>query len=401
MRILGYELKKIFNWKLLLFMVVFTGLFYNMFLSFYLTKYYPSGHPSAEDYEIGKMLVTKYGPTLDQAELQDFIHTDCQKNRQEMNDRIRKSKVFQDAKVMTLEQFEALNNDDNPNSNSLGNKLRDTLFAEDNSYGTMNKPLPAYMYQEMGSQIENYQTPSATWLKANLSVFPADEQKFAKQTAAWEDAHGASTLPDFPILDSWSEGILRFLPTLLILNLMILISPVLIREKRSGVRDIAYTCKKGRPLLRTQFAAAMAAAILTELVLLGGFLLIYCFGAHHDDLLFLDCRISSIHGLIYGCNLKFWQFILVNCVLMFLSAFSFALLSFALSRVLKNYVAILAVQIPVAFLGSRFLQWIFSNALNKFIAEPQWIVLCVAILLLPLLFCVLLIHREQRINLLD
>ncbi|MCH4239204.1 MAG: hypothetical protein LKF71_02925, partial [Oscillospiraceae bacterium] len=231
--------------------------------------------------------------------------------------------------------------------------------------------------------------------------FAPDEQKFAKQTAAWEDAHGISTLPSCQIMDCWSTAILHFLPTLLILNLMILISPVLIREKRSGVRDIAYTCKKGRPLLRTQFAAAMAAAILTELVLLGGFLLVYCFGAHHDDLLFLDCRISSIHGLIYGCNLKFWQFILVNCVLMFLSAFSFALLSFALSRVLKNYVAILAVQIPVAFLGSRFLQWIFSNALNKFIAEPQWIALCVVILLLPLLFCGLLIHREQRINLLD
>lgn len=245
------------------------------------------------------------------------------------------------------------------------------------------------------------ETTPAEWLKANLPHLAPDEQKIAKQTAAWEDAHGASTLPDFPVLNTWSDGIQKDLPILFMLDLMILISPVLIRERRSGVRDIAYTCQKGRPLLRTQFVAAIAAASLTELVLLGGFLLIYCFGAHHDDLLFLNCRISSIHGTIFGCNLKFWQFILVNCVLMFLCAFSFALLSFALSRIVKNYITILAVQIPVAFLGSRFLQWIFSNALNKFIAQPQWITLCVVILLLPLLFCVLLIHREQRMDLLD
>lgn len=99
MRIFGYELKKIFNWKLMLVLVIFTGLFYNMFLDFYLGKNYLNGHPGSEDYEIGKMLVTKYGTTLDKAELQDFIRTGCQKNRQEINSRILKSKVFQDAKV--------------------------------------------------------------------------------------------------------------------------------------------------------------------------------------------------------------------------------------------------------------------------------------------------------------
>ncbi|MCH4239580.1 MAG: hypothetical protein LKF71_04860 [Oscillospiraceae bacterium] len=400
MHILGYELKKIFNWKLLLFMVAFTGLFCNMFLNFDLDY---QGHPPIEDYEIGKIMVNKYGPTLDQAELQDFIHTDYQKARQEINSRIAKSKAFQDAKVSTLKQYEVLDNQASTTDEQWKQKqkLFDALYAVDNNSSKMDKPLPIYMYQEMRNRTEDFKISSADWLKANLPRFAPDEQKFAKQTAAWEDAHGASTLPDFPILNSWSDEIQKYLPSLLILNLMILISPVLIREHRSGVRDIAYTCKKGRPLLRTQFAAAMIAAILTELVLLGGFLLVYCFGAHHDDLLFLDCRISSIHGLIYGCNLKFWQFILVNCVLMFLCAFSFALLSFALSRVLKNYVAILAVQIPVAFLGSKFLNWIMENALTEFIAQPQWIVLCVAILLLPLLFCVLLIHREQRINLLD
>ncbi|MCH4239579.1 MAG: hypothetical protein LKF71_04855, partial [Oscillospiraceae bacterium] len=93
MRIFGYELKKILNWKILLVLVLFTALFYFMFLNSDLMKYYPNGHPAAEDYEIGKMLVTKYGTTLDKAELQDFIRTGCQKTRQEMDSRIAKSKV--------------------------------------------------------------------------------------------------------------------------------------------------------------------------------------------------------------------------------------------------------------------------------------------------------------------
>ena len=124
-----------------------------------------------------------------------------------------------------MEQFEDLEakadtKDATDAQNKLYLKLWHALFVEDNIRADTdaNEPLPAYMYQETGRWIETMETTPAEWLKANLPHLAPDEQKIAKQTAAWEDAHGASTLPDFPVLNTWSDGIQKDLPILFMLE---------------------------------------------------------------------------------------------------------------------------------------------------------------------------------------
>ena len=63
MRIVLYEMKKIWNIKLLLVIALLCALFYSIFMEFSI-KYFPNGHPATEEIAYSIEMAQRYGPTL-------------------------------------------------------------------------------------------------------------------------------------------------------------------------------------------------------------------------------------------------------------------------------------------------------------------------------------------------
>jgi hypothetical protein len=71
-KIVFYEMKKIWSLKIVVMLAFLCGLFYVAFLSFYI-DYYPNGHPHTENVALCAALTERYGTTLEPEELEEYV----------------------------------------------------------------------------------------------------------------------------------------------------------------------------------------------------------------------------------------------------------------------------------------------------------------------------------------
>ena len=394
MRIFRNELQKLLNWKLLLLLTVFTGLFYYMFLNFNLINFYPNGHPTAESLEIGKRMLEKYGLTIDAQEREEFETVDYPAIKQEANRKLAGIKEFREAKITTVDELDALSEKTDDASKELTHKLLDTLFVPA-SY----PPDPHYMYQHARDfTIPSFHDmeASAEYRISNTPAGAARERIEALEKRAASE--GLPVLPDWPVLEIWLE-MAQDLSVILLFTVAVLISPYLVHERRSGVRRLAYTCRKGRSLFATQFGASLVIAALAEAVQFAVFILLFLTGPHRADLLFLDCDVSYGRGLWW--DMTFGQYMIWTSVILFVLAFGFAMLSFAVSKLCKNYIAVLAAQIPLLFLAGKLSGRIIGTLFS--VNRPLYfdLLVCATCVLLPLTVCLFLNLREKTADVLS
>lgn len=397
MRIFRNELKKLLNWKLLLLLAVFTGLFYYMFLNFNLIDCYPNGHPATESLEIGKRMLGKYGPIIDAEEQKEFETVDYPAIKQEANRELAGIKEFREARITTVDELDALDEKTDGASKELADKLHDAL----NKLAPPDylHPDPHYMYQHA----RDFTIPSFHDIEASaqyrISNTPAGA---ARERIEELEKHAASegipAFPDWPVMIIWIE-MAQDLSVILLFTVAILISPYLVHERRSGVRGLAYACRKGRPLFATQFGASLVIAALAEAVQFAVFIPLFLIGPHRVDLLFLGCDVSYERGLWW--DMTFGQYMVWTSVIMFVLAFGFAMLSFAVSKLCKNYIAVLAAQIPLLFLAGKLSGRIIGTLFS--VNRPPYFdpLVCAACVLLPLAVCLFLNHREKTADILS
>ena len=104
MRILKYELKKIWHPGVLVVLAILGVVFGYLFLEMPL-KYFPNGHPMKEQYEQMKQWTKKYGTTLEENE-----YKDAQKEVQELIARadtmIKKEERFSKEGITTYKRLD-------------------------------------------------------------------------------------------------------------------------------------------------------------------------------------------------------------------------------------------------------------------------------------------------------
>ena len=401
MGIFKNELKKLLNWKLLLILVLFSGLFYYMFFRVDLNDY-PAGHPSAESLELAKMALKKYGLRIDEAEQKKIKTVDYPAIKQAADQELAGIKAFRDAKITTVDEYEALDEKQKKDGDeSLSNKWCDLFDALDETIPDKYPPSPDayYMYQAARDSIPILKNEEAD-LKDDIakpSVGAAQERTHDIEARAISEGIPAiSNIMNGP-LPTWGS-MMQSLNVLLLFTVAILISPYLVRDRRSGVRDIAYASRKGRPIIATQFGAALVVAVLAEAVQFAVFLVLFCTGPHRADLLFLNCDVS--YDLKTWWDMTFGQYMVLDCAALFLFAFGYAMVSFAVSKFCKNYVTVIAVQVPLLFLALKLDGRIFGVLFN--IYRPKYFepVVCCMCVLVPLALCLFLVHREKTADIL-
>lgn len=413
MQIFWNELRKILNWRMLVILLVFTGLYYNLAMKNSLA------YSAADLAEIqtGQAMLQKYGTSMDSAEQDDFENTIFKDMKQKVNQQIAGMKAFQDAHIKNVDELEALAKKGGSESAALYNSLGKTVSE------TENNPSPYDVYENARSMIGNF--------KSKTIHAATEPQAYKGSDAASVKEREQAGRTSFSVLPSCVEGSLKTLVyslfVLLVFSVVILITPYLVRERRSGVRTLAYTSKKGRALFRTQFAAALAAAVLVAAVQFAVLLFLLCTGQHRVDFVFRDCLISNTifdQGFLWW-DLTLGQSMLLNCLLVFAFVIGFAVFSFVISKLCRNYVAAVAVQIPAVLLCFKIgdvvftdLFWVVKSGMmnlslfNLFglnyeqlqrmasgfqYAEAE---LCAACLLVPLLVCLFLNHREKKTDIL-
>lgn len=382
MNIVLYEMKKIWNLKLLLIIVTLCALFFFLFMDFYIV-YYPNGHPETEAVNYATQMIDQYGLSLDRKEYDEFIKKEEADIYSKIETYIKTNSIFSDAKIYTFEDFEKVYEKESPTQ--LEAHAIESLLSEESDY-------ILYKLQTLQSIESSYDVDFNEFLNEKEQL-RLDKLQYA------EKYHNIMSIGTF----SNTVMYLTYFSRLAILAVLLFVAPLVISDRIKNLHLLQYTSKSGRKVFNHQFAAVILSAFLLTTVLLLVFGTIY--SINETSQFWNNRLISFMNPGVFWFDISYGQYIVLFVIFLYLLCLGTASIVFVLSRYSQNIITLILKLIPavVAFWtlcsGVFFNTFSSSNTLYKltkiFGIEP---IICSCILMMGFIASFYIMKRERKID---
>lgn len=374
MNIIFHEIKKLLNWKILLLLLVVNFLLYYFLIDFDI-QYFPNGRPALDSYRIGLEMLEKYGPEMDDEEIADFRETyflEIQRADEFLQNR-------EDAKEVGITTYEEFQESD-PFEEPLKGEFRSKIMHDE-------KVDLFWELQERQRIIEFHEVKDVV-LQYEFSNYPARQKNHI------------STLLEKNHFDVYPEvsfqnylSIIRNIAVTILISVVLLISPIFIRDKSLRMLDLQYTAKIGRGIFKKKVIAAFISVFLVMTVLLAIYLGIY---SQNNPEPFFNVHINSFIGLDFWYDLTFLQYIILNVIAIYTIGFLLTLIALFVSNIVPSYVALVGVQVPVIFiLLTVGLRYLLEQIIDLYL--PIWLVpMCYIVLLIATVTMVIAMWKKEK-----
>lgn len=356
MKLLSFEMKKIWS-PLIIAVLLVLGIVYGyLFLSFSLTNF-PHGHPMIEQYDLIKSWTARYGTTMDVGERLD-AEQGLSSLYSEAKEYILSDVRFSAAKIYNYDDYTAFyleaNTAVDPTPADL--TIANLLYTEEFNY-------IGYRIDTVTSALIAYDIRNESLLNARYDTL--EEQQRIENLVNNEMTNGIMAYEAVGNLDEYS----RWCSIFLILSVTVLISPTLVRDRLNSIQSLQWSSKTGRCVLRRQFGAVIISAIIlivVELVIMVG--LYSMLGTKY----FWNSPLTSFfYGNKYWFDMSYGQYILLKIAFAVTIALGAVGIMFCLSRHSANYISLLMKLIPafalLAVIGNSVVCALFQfgNSLYK------------------------------------
>lgn len=385
MKIVLYEMKKIWNIKLLSMITILCALFFFMFMSFYI-KYFPNGHPATEEIDYSIQMTRQYGRTLEPEEYEEFIVKNKEEVSAQIETYIKNNDIFSAAGIYSFADYEKVYEKDNPTQLEM-NAL--------NGLSGKESGFLLYKIQTLDSIEERY----LARLDDNLN------EKEQMRLTEIQYAEKYNNIMSEQLFDNTVMYSIYF-AILAVLSVLLFLAPLITTDRSRNLHLLQYTSKNGRKTFNYQFAAVILSAFLLTTALLFIFGLIY---STNGTMLFMDNGLISFLNsfLIFWLDITYRQYITLYIIFLYILCLGTAGIAFILSRYSQNLIALILKLIPVTAalwvlcFSIFYNMFTSSNPLYKqtkiFGIEP---VVCSLILIAGLVASFYTVHRERKIDIL-
>ncbi|BAQ10148.1 ABC transporter permease [Sporosarcina sp. FSL W7-1349] len=346
MRILWNEMKKILTWKAMLLLFLVNSVLYFLLIEFHI-EHFPNGRPALDSYRLGVEMIEKYGTDMDAEEIIDFKN-EYDARVEEADQYLQARQEFVEAGLDTYDKL--INHDwDNQEQSDLQNRIfheeQVDLFWE---------------LQDRRRLVEFHESKDV--IPDNLSS--EQIQRMEKLFAA-----GKFQVYTEIVMENFRTFIGNVAIAILF-SVVLVISPVILKDRMRQIVPLQYTTKKGRNLYRTKIVAGLLSAFLVITGLLAVYFGIYSL---NNTSPFFDVRVNTFIGPESWYDPTFFQYIVLCAAAIYAIGLISALLAMASSTVVPNFVSLIGVQIPIIagmlIVGLKpMLHFIIA------ILYPQWLV---------------------------
>lgn len=327
MKLFLYEMKKIFSWKLILLVILLNVLMFKLMIEFDL-NHFPNGRPDGDMFKIEQQLIPKYGPKIDEHEFSEIKEIYERKVKQAdhylANDK--------DAIAAGLENYEKFSNYDE--NNELQRNYHDELFFNRN----LDFPWELQSYKWY---LEEYQyAKEAMLIKMEDATTTAQKKHF-------EQLLKENKLPFYSDRVTYNFKTYKTSVAITIfLSIIILLSPIYLRDVQANVVSLQYSSRKGRKTFRVKWLAGLVSTIFMTSFLLTFYMMLY---QSNDTSSHFDLPLHTLGRYDSWYDLTFSQYIMLSIIVIFIMSLLLGILTMAISSVVKNTLALIATQIVVAF----------------------------------------------------
>lgn len=404
MRIIGKEMKKILDVRLLVILAVFTLLYY--MVSMEVVRHPVGGQCTDSPYDITfyAELIEEWGPELSMDDW-DKVEKKRQEITMELESLVEGNKILKKYGITTLEDFyekeDEFSNKDNKHmteeEKQLNDEITDCVFKNE-AYSKLFFYLQALegidsrkSYQFSVNQKRMKEFEEDGWF-SDLTTQDAIEKE--KQIMASD----RMSLLHEGVAYIWNEDV-KSLCILLLIGCFVLIIPYQIREKLSGGMQIFTCTHTGRKIFGKQFVACLLSCSLVGCMQMLAYLVFW----HIKGLsAFWSCKYNCGVLTCWDSDWTLGLHMLVEMLLMLIFALAAVCLIYILARLVPNYVAGIACSIPVCIGVGKLQCFIFYYLFDirgKFV-QSYWEIYAIGIwVLLMGIFMRLKLRRDWRMDL--
>jgi hypothetical protein len=345
MRVVISEIKKIFNLKMVLLLIIINIVMYFLFIEFNV-KYFPNGRPAGDIYRIMVQMQKDYGTQMNSEEFENFKSI-YNKKVKEADEYIKEHKEFGEIGIENYNEFrKAGDTKMNDKSREKFQKLSNGIFFDkgvDLFWELQARALIIQQYQRGAFSI--YEFPTTKQIarikeiinnKSDISVF-----------------NGV-------ILDNYNDLIFCVSMTIL-LSIIFMISPIFLKDNKRNITPLQYTTKRGRKLFKSKVVAGIIGALIISTIQLICTFILY---SHNNVGMFFSSNINSSTSSLSWYDLTFIQYIVITVVAVYLLAFVVTIMTMLISGLVHNYIALVGIQLPIVFLLFKV---VLSNAVTRVI----------------------------------
>ena len=334
------ELKKIFDIKRVLIILIWGILFY--VLIFQYNVGIPANTSDSIILDISLALKEKYGDTIDEIEykvlLQDILNK---------VDNTKESKI--DTFIKTNEEFK---------------KNNITNYAQ---YHAMNDSFSLEVGATLSSLIINQFTPEEqheAWITIfeedylNYLTKTYDREVLSNQSASYDTGLGEKavnrieernqeevySLMPYGVMDNYLH-ILPDFAVFLFLSIILLIVPYSVKDTIENINILQYASKKGCKFYWKKVLSAFISAFILCVIEICFFILML---SKNHTFSFMDCYVSGFgNPFITAIKITFGQYIIISIAYNMIIGLCLAVITYCLSSCTRNYISAIAFQIPL------------------------------------------------------
>lgn len=371
MKIVLNEIKKIFELKMIMIMILINFILYFLFTSFHI-NHFPNGRPELDHYNIHLEMLEDYGRSMEDEEFTHFKEV-YENEVERANQYLQENELAKEADISTYEEFRTTEGAD-----KLGNYImfeeRVDLFWE---------------LQARENLINNYEGKDR--FIERLYEKSNEQQKQRVDEIIHEDMLG-SIFPSL-IFDNYKSYI-RQVSLIVFLSIIFILSPIYLGDRKNNIDYLQYTSKTGRHLFKKKALGAIIAAFIIITLELAVYFLLY---TKNNIGMFLNSNILSIfNGSVFWYNFTFIQYIILTIVGIYVMGFSIALIVSFISSLAPNYIAMIAIQIPLLFFILRVLiRYLIHSLADISLPKYSWGVSYLGLVILSLALMAIRWKKEK------
>jgi hypothetical protein len=323
-RIILYELKKIFQLKMVCLLFLISFIFYQLSINFYF-EYFPNGRLALDSYHISMEMIEQYGYQMNQEEFEHFKKV-YEKEKAAADAYLQARKEYVEAGLDTYEKFRAADIEKKEIE-----KLRRQIMHED-------EVDLFWELQARESLIEYYEN----------KIFSIGDHPLTKeQKERIKDTIASGNIMSYEVFENYNN-LIHYVAILIVISIMFMISPIFLQDRRNHVVFLQYSNKTGRKIFNLKLLAAFIATGFITTVQLGLFFILY---RGNKVGIFLNSNINSVFTHeVFWFELTFLQYILLTIVSIYILAFTLTIIVAVLSNRVPNYISMIGFQVPLAIL---------------------------------------------------
>ena len=339
------ELKRIFNWKLLILLVPVTFIIYFLFIEWEV-RYFPNGRPAGDIDLLTREMVSNYDPAyVTEDDLQDF-EAQYKNDISRADEFIKNDQRAQDLGVSSYS--EVWNGRDDEQIDSF---YTDIIFNDNHEAQDLFWRIEAGEYIVESGQ-------DFTYFLENSKNDPRTKERVTDIQN--QDEH-MSILPDH-VLSHLNQYMIQ-ITRLILVSLLIVLAPVFIRDRKQNLLELQYSSKVGRKTFLIKASAVLTAAFIIITAWLIIWISVYL---QFDTLVFGEGRLNSyLNSSLFWYNLSFNNYFIIMIVAVYLLCLCFTTWIIVVSRFSVMYFTLLGILLPSLILlitqGQRRIMTNFFN----------------------------------------